>query len=224
MYKKEFVQIVFFTAVVFAVVAGAGWFAVHQLQQNSLLLAIDTLPGLLDVSAAEMRANENWQTMGRLLKTHNSAEQAQLIREVTRNQSDTAWQNYEANIYDNADRQSFQAMMILRSNYFQVREQFFDLVTAGKFDEASGLFRGDLSRGFNAYHATVKKLFSYNAQLGQTRGDAILKSAKYAPWVIAGLCVLVFVLGWILGVRFAIGAGGARPHPAPHSHAQVPLK
>jgi hypothetical protein len=93
--------------------------------------------------------------------------------------------------------------LLVRSNYLQGCEAYFDMLSAGKTKEASDFFYGELSRSFQNYNETVKKLFDYNMRQGMDRGQTILNTANYAPWIIAGLSVLVFVFGLVLGLRFA---------------------
>ena len=93
--------------------------------------------------------------------------------------------------------------MLVRSNYVQGAQRFLDLVTAGKMDEASAFFNGELSRSFQGYNDAAKILFDYNVRQGMDRGKIILDTANYSPWIIAGLSVLVFGFGLALGMRSA---------------------
>jgi hypothetical protein len=69
------------------------------------------------------------------------------------------------------------------------------------------MFWGDQSRRFQTYDAAVKKVFDFNVQQGLSRGRTIINSLHYAPWAVAGLCVLVFVFGLTIGLRSALGGG-----------------
>jgi hypothetical protein len=207
MYKRELLTVSLFAAVTFLLVAGAGWFAVDRLHQTSKMLVIDTLPGLVDAGLAEERLHENRHVMHEMLAPHSAAERAQMIRLVTTNSVEDLWLNYAGSVYAPEDRENYQAMLLVRSNYLQTLPPFFDLVTAGKLAEAATLFYGDQSRSFQSYDAAAKKIFDYNVQQGFHRGKSILNSLQYAPWLIGGLCVLVFLLGLALGLRSGLGGG-----------------
>jgi len=43
------------------------------------------------------------------------------------------------------------------------------------------------------------------------RGKRILASARYAPWAIGGLCVLLFGFGLVLGLRSGLSGKQWKP-------------
>jgi hypothetical protein len=203
-------------AAIFLAVAGAGWFTVRELHEYSSKLVEDTLPGLVDTGLAGERMHDNRHTMHEMLFPHTAAERAQMIEQVKTNSTDALWQDYTASIFEPADRQNYQTAMLTRSNYLQGCNQFLDLVSAGKIDEATVLFNGDLSQRFQRYNAAAKNLFDYNMWQGIGRGKIILETATYAPWVIAGVCVLMFGFGLLLGLRLVLsGAKLNRRQPGP---------
>ena len=203
MFRRELFIAGALTAAIFMAVAGAGWLTVRELHETSRMLVVDTSPGLVDVGLAEQRMHDNRHTMHEMLFPHTAAERAQMIQQVKTNSTEPLWQDYNTSIFEPADQQNFQTMMLVRSNYIQGSQRFLDLVTAGKMDEASALFDSELSRNFQGYNDAAKKLFDYNVRQGMDRGKIILDTANYAPWIIAGLSVLLFGFGLVLGVRFA---------------------
>jgi hypothetical protein len=203
-------------AAIFLAVAGAGWFTVRELHEYSSKLVVDTLPGLVDSGLAGERMHDNRHTMHDMLFPHTAAERAQMIQLVKTNTTDPLWRDYSASIFEPVDLQNYQAMMLARSNYLQGCDQFLDLVSAGKIDEATVLFNGETSRRFQDYNAAAKNLFDYNMRQGIDRGKIILETATYAPWVIAGVCVLMFGFGLLLGLRLVLsGAKLTRRQPGP---------
>jgi hypothetical protein len=148
--------------------------------------------------------HDNRHTMREMLFPHTAAERAQMIEQVRTNGTDALWQDYTASIFEPADRQNYQTTMLARSNYLQGCNQFLDLMSAGRIDEAAVLFNGELSRKFQDYNATAKNLFDYNMRQGIDRGKIILETSTYAPWVIAGVCVLMFGFGLLLGLRLVL--------------------
>jgi len=201
MFQRELFIFLSLAAAIFLAVAGAGVFAVHDLHETSRKLVLDTLPGLVDAGLAEERMHDNRHTMREMLFPHTAAERAQMIELVTTNSPEALWRDYAGSIFEAEDRQNYDAMIQTRSNYLQSCEQFVGLVAAEKMDEAVALFNGDLSRRFQNYNDAAKIVFDYNVRQGMERGKRILTSTRYAPWAIGGLCVLLFGLGLVLGLR-----------------------
>jgi hypothetical protein len=207
MFQRELLIVTTLAGATFLLVAGTGWLAVGKLHETSKMLVIDTLPGLVDAGLVEERVHENRHLMHEMLLPHTPAERARMVQFVTTNNTQPLWRDYQDSIYSPEDRQNFQAMTLVQSNYLQTVPPFLDLVTAGKLDEATTVFFGEQSRRFQGYDAAIKKVFDYNVQQGLARGKTILSSLRYAPLAVAGLCVLVFVFGLTLGLRSALGGG-----------------
>jgi hypothetical protein len=207
MFQRELLIVGTMAAAIFLLVAGAGWVAVRELHETSRMLVVDTLPGLVDAGLAGERMNDNRRTMREMLASHPAAERAQMIEQVKTNSTEALWHDYATSIFEPTDQQNYQTMMLVRSNYLQGCEHFLDLVAAGKMDEATTLFNGELSHNFKSYNESAQTLFNYNVQQGIDRGKTILNSAIYAPWIIAGSCVLAFGFGLALGARFVLSGG-----------------
>jgi len=207
MFQRELLIISAFAAAVFLTVAGTGWVVVWKLHVTSQWLVVDTLPGLVDAGQAGERIHDNRHTMREMLFPHTASERSQMIELVQTNTCETLWHDYATSIFEPEDRQNYQAMVLVRANYLKSCNQFFKLVQTGKIDEASALFYGELGREFQQYNDATKGLFDYNVKQGIDRSQAILKTTRYAPWIIAGLCVLIFTFGLALGLRSGLSSG-----------------
>ena len=206
MYRKEFLVITLVAVVLFLAVAGAGWSAILKLQNTSKMLVVDTLPGLVDTGQAIERMNDNRRTMFGMLNARTGAERAQLLALVRTNSTDTLWSDYTTSIFEPEDRQNYQAMVLVRSNYLQGCEAYFEMLSVGKTNEASNFFYGDLSRNFRSYNEAAKKLFNYNVRQGKDRGEIIIHITSFSLWVIAGVSVFLFVIGLFFGMRYSLFA------------------
>jgi len=208
MFQRELIIIFSLVTAIFLVVGGASWYAVRELHESSRMLVADTLPGLMSAGLAEECIHDNLQMMREMLSPHTASERAQLIEEVKTNSPDAFWHEYESSIFDKMDQQNYQKLVVVKSNYLQTVQQFLKLVTTSKIDEASALFSGELSARFEKYNEAAKKVFFYNVRQGIVRGSSVLKTTRYAPWMIGGMCILVFALGLALGLRS--GLSGAK--------------
>ena len=207
MFQRELLIVMSLATAIFLGVAGSGWFMVRELHETSKILVVDTLPGLVDSGLAEERMHDNRHTMHEMLNPHTAAERALMSEQVRTNSTEALWKDYSDSIFEPEDRTNYQAMIPVRSNYNQYCEQFLILVKADKMNEATTLFSGDLARQFQCYNNATKKIFAYNVRQGIARGKSIIAALHYGPWEIGGLCVLTFVIGLLLGLRFALSGG-----------------
>jgi len=193
---------------IFLLVAGAGWYSVRELHKTSVKLATETLPGLMSAGLAEQRMNQNRFLMRQMLGAQTAARRAQMIEQIKTNRMEGLWQDYTNTMVETVDREHYQIMMQARSNYAQGCQSFFDLMLMAKTNEAAALFWGDLSKAYQDYNTAARALFDYKSQQGIARARTVLVTTTYSPWLIAGLCVLMFVFGLLLGVRFLLSGGG----------------
>jgi hypothetical protein len=204
MLQRELLIILLFVVAIFLGVAGTGWFAVQRLNQTSRQLVLDTLPGLEEAGLAEESIHESRHVMREMLFPHTAAERLRMSAFVETNTAGGEWQKYADSIFEPQDRQNYEAMMLVRSNYLQTVPKFLDLVRAGNMDQASSYFYAEQGRLFQNYLTAVTAVFEYNVAQGSVRGQSILNATHYAPWTIGALCVLVFVFGLALGLRLAL--------------------
>jgi hypothetical protein len=207
MYRRELLFIGALALAVFLTVGAAGWLTVRELHETSRRLVVDTLPGLVDSGLAAERMHDNRHVMYELLFPHTAAERALMVAQVKTNSTDALWQDYATSVFDATDQNNYQVLTLVRSNYLKGCDEYFKLVSAGKMDEASVFFNGELSRNFQSYNDAAKEMFNYNVRQGIRHGKNILNTASSAPWFIAGLCVLVFVFGLVMGLRHSWSGG-----------------
>jgi hypothetical protein len=204
MFRRELLMVGTLAMAIFVLMAAAGWWTVRELHESSRMLVVDTLPGMTDAGLANERMNDNRRIMRDIFSANTTAERAQIIEQIKTNSTQALWRDYASSIYEPADLHNYRIMMLARSNYLQSCEKFFDLVSSGKMDEASAFYNGELGRSFQRCNDAAKNLFNYNVQQGQARAQKILASFQYAPLAMAGLVVLIYGLGLILGMRSAL--------------------
>ncbi len=207
MFRKELLIIGSLLTVLFLAVAGVGWYAVWTLHETSRMLVVDTLPGLVDAGLAHERMHDNRHAMHLMIMVPTDVERTRLIEMVKANSTDALWQDYANSIFQEDDRNNYQAMMSVRSNYLASADKFLGLVKTSQLTAAQVLFEGDLARQFQSYRTAVKTLFDYNAQQGVNRSKVITRDIGCAPWLISGLCLLIFIIGFVFGLRSAWGGG-----------------
>ena len=204
MFRKEFYLV---NGVAVLIFAAATWVAWHQLQllrENAKMLAIDTLPGLVDTGSAIQMLNDNQHTIQLLLQTHIAAEQAAFMAQIRTNNTEPFWKDYANSIFSVEDGTNYGQAMSVRQSYLQAREQLFALISAGKVQEAATFNEQKVLPLFCEYRNHAEQLFAYNVRLGTARQQQILAGVTHTPLTIGLLAMLTFVFGWLLGLRSSL--------------------
>ena len=136
MFKRELLIVALVLSTLVLATAGAGLYAINALNQIAENIVIDTLPGLATAGMATGRMNDNRHTMREMLVAKTGAECEQLMKQLEANRTDALWRDYEKSINESKDRNNFQNMMLVRSNYIKGYEKFCGLVLAGKIGRA----------------------------------------------------------------------------------------
>ncbi|MEI8287861.1 MAG: MCP four helix bundle domain-containing protein [Verrucomicrobiota bacterium] len=210
MFKRELLIVALVLSTLVLATAGAGLYAINALNQIAENIVIDTLPGLATAGMATGRMNDNRHTMREMLVAKTGAECEQLMKQLEANRTDALWRDYEKSINESKDRNNFQNMMLVRSNYIKGYEKFCSLVLAGKKSEAESFYNGEFFRQFSAYNTAAKCLFDYNVKQGVVRGNSLMRATAFAPWLIGVFCVPLFIIGYALGLRTSLSGGGGK--------------
>jgi hypothetical protein len=203
MFRKELSILGGIVIVIFLAVAGSSWYAARALQQTAAMVALDTLPGLVDAGAAISRMRENWLRIHLVLQTTDTSARAALINYVRINSTEGLWRDYGHSAYSEQAKQGFQALAAARSAFLGRRDEFLELAAAGRQDEAATILEKDLTPLYAQYDRKAQALFAYNARVGRERGATVLEYARFAPFAISALALFMFLLGTLFGWRFA---------------------
>ena len=121
--------------------------------------------------------------------------------------------NFSQAIFDEADRERFDALVQHREKYRQIRQQVFALREEGRQPEARALLKGWLWPAYLEYTRAAEKLFDNNITLGKARGQSILRVCTITQLVVTVVGIAVFVGGFLapfIVVRYG-GASRVRP-------------
>lgn len=212
MFRKELIILVCVACVVFGVVAGIATLAVGVVQRDADRVARDTLPGLVNAGQAIERLHENWFNTLRLSGIESAADRAQIIASIEANSTEKLWQRYRDSIYDSRDSMLFESMIASRVNFLKARSKYFELVLAGRMDEAQKLFESSLATSAKEYQRGSRDIFAFNAGEGQERADRIIRLSRWTPGVVGFLCVGALLVGFFLGFKASMGAFSSAAH------------
>lgn len=224
MFRREFYLINGLAVLIFAAAVWLVWQQLQPLRENARMLAVDTLPGLVDTGLAIQLLNDNQNAVQRLLISRSAAEQAACIAQVRTNSTEPFWQDYAASIFSLEDKANYDQAMSVRQSYLQAREQLFALMSAGKFQAAAALNDQKVLPLFSEYRNHARQLFAYNVRQGTERQQQILAGITLIPLIIGLLVLLSFGFGWLFGLRCGLGGlriPGVRPAAKAENNAVI---
>ena len=203
MYKKDLGRFILGALLVFLVVAVIGFLSVNSLKREALLVARDTLPGLINAGNANNLMEDNFLRSLSLADLKTAEERDTYLQqiELASKRTEFYMKEYEAAIFSDEDRANFQKLMETRKQYDAVRLQFFDLVRKGNQDAALAFFKASVMPAYDKYNTAGNNLFDYNVKVGKTRGEKILMLSCVTPIVVGLFGVAIFIVGALVGFR-----------------------
>jgi hypothetical protein len=206
MFRKELFLLCSAAALVFILVALAGSFVSHTIQQEASRIAVDNLPGLVDAGEALLRTEENWLRVHLLGIADQSADRTALIQQIHNTSTEPLWRDYQRFVFEPEDQENYNRMLADRKEFIKVREVYLKNVLAEKpAVETEALFKSSVEPAYQRYKASSEKLFAYNSSSGRERAAKVLRLARAAPWVLGGFGMVIFALGVLFGMRTAFG-------------------
>lgn len=188
---------------IFLLVASASWLVGRAVQAEATEIAQDTIPGLANSAAALSVMQENWLRVHLVGHLGTAAERAALVQKVRANSNDELWRQYGQAVFSTDDRRNFEAMLAARTNYLDLREEFFTHILAGRLAEAQALQESRLSPAYERYKTASQSLFVNDARLGRERAAKVMRSSGIMPFIFGAFGVVVFGFGVLVGLRGA---------------------
>ena len=201
--------------VTLAIVGAVGFFAVHQLKVEARQIVTDTLPGLSYGGQINAGLSDNFIKTLLAIHTDNPAERATYLKEIDEGTQKVTvnLQHYAESIFDEADRERFDALVQHREKYRQIRQQVFALREEGRQPEARALLKGWLWPAYLEYTRAAEKLFDNNITLGKARGQSILRVCTITQLVVTVVGIAVFVGGFLAPFIVVRYGGASRVKP-----------
>ena len=203
MFRKELLLLGVVATLVFLSVAGMAAWMTRTVAHDARMLALDTLPGLVNAGEALNVMDQNWEKITSLTAVPTVQARSNVIQEIQGRTTQEFWSNYEQSIYDPTDRQLFAKVQAARAECRQLTQQFFDLVNNQRLEESRQLLAGRLTPAFSAYRSEVVKLFQMNKAFGEQRAERIRAISRWLPLAAGLSSIVVFGLGFLLGLRGA---------------------
>jgi glycosyltransferase involved in cell wall biosynthesis len=190
------------SALILCIIGAVGFLSVNHLKSDAQLIVEDTLPGVSDAGAANSAMAESFNRVLLSLMAE-TPEERQHYREELNTYDQRASESLEAykqSIFSDDDRVNFARLLEKRRNYQRVRDGILALIDSRKQAEAMSLYKTSLVPAYRGYKDAGEVVLEYNTQQGKTRGEAILKICTGTQYVVAGIGILLFVVGFVIGL------------------------
>jgi glycosyltransferase involved in cell wall biosynthesis len=190
------------SAVLFLLIGTAGFLSVNHLKSNAQLIVEDTLPGISDAGAANASMSESYNRLLLSLMAESPEELRRYRKELDEfsQRASDSLDAYRSSIFSEDDRVNFNRVLELRKTYQDLRAQILALIDSHKQAEALALYDRALVPAYHEYKTAAEVLLEYNTRQGKIRGEAILKLCTGTEYVVAGIGILLFIVGFIIGL------------------------
>jgi hypothetical protein len=176
--------------------------AMLPLMREAKLVVTDTLPGL--VYGAEMNSTMDDNFVRLLLMTEPQFrnELDGLVKQIEHDtqQNEAVISKYRESIFDEADRESFEAFEAQRDAYIAMRREFIAGLQAHP-STANVELKSTLLPAYQKYRDAGRELMKYNARIGQERSAHIQNFVIYAILFTLIAPLLIIFLGIVLGIK-----------------------
>ncbi len=190
------------SAVILLIIGAAGFLSVNHLKADAQLIVEDTLPGLSDAGAANASMAESFNRVLLSLMAETPQERQRYRNELNdfSQRTSEALDAYGKAIFSEDDRVNYKHVLELRKKYHGIREQILTLIDSQKQAQALALYKNSLVPAYQDYKAGVELLLEYNTRQSKTRGEAILKICTGTQYAVAGIGIVLFIVGFIIGL------------------------
>jgi glycosyltransferase involved in cell wall biosynthesis len=185
------------------VLIGAGGFlSLRHLKSEADLIVNDTLPSLSFTGEANASLAAAFNRTLMYLLADTEQERARFRNETEKYSNQTAFNltAYEKTRFSPKEKALLNTALKARQEYIQIRKRIFELADQGKKPEAIALCNRELLPAFLRYKESIYNAFEYNVQEAKTRGQSITTVCTITQWAVAIIAVLIFIIGFLIGM------------------------
>ena len=160
------------------------------------------MPGLSYAGEANASMAEAWSRTLLLVLTDNAKRRAQLQKEIDSFSQLTSLRldAYKKAIFFREDQALFDKVLERRAEYLAIRDRATALMESIRRQEGIAMYEAELLPAYGRYKEAGDKLFDYNMREGEGRGQTIMTVCTVAEFVVAGIAILLFILGFLFGL------------------------
>jgi len=182
-------------------VAALGILSLTALKDEARLIVTDTLPGLSYAGEANAYLADSTRTL-LFIVTKDEEKRVKLHEEISALSGRTSsyLEKYKASILSEDERSRYMAVVVARAEYFAVRNRILLLAEAGQMEKSLAMFKDSLIPTQARVKQAGDGLLEFNRHQAEHRGQRIMTICTVTQIVVAGAFVLIFFLGFSLGV------------------------
>jgi glycosyltransferase involved in cell wall biosynthesis len=179
-----------------------GFVSLRHLKSEATRIVRDTLPGLSYAGEANSSLAQAFNRTMVLLMTDDAAERVALKNEIERfSLQTTAYLDaYSNQIFAQEDQENYEQLLRRRTEYFQVRAATITLAEQNNRPQVVEKLQRELVPAYQKYKEAGDKLFEFNMRQGNARGLNIMRVCTYTQWIVAAIGMVIFVIGFFIGV------------------------
>jgi methyl-accepting chemotaxis protein len=183
-------------------VGALGFMSLSHLKQEASLIVRDTLPSLSYAGEANTSASGAFNRTLTFLLAENAEQRAQFRKDIaSRNQATSrSLEAYKREPFSSGEQALYDQVLKRRTEYLQLRERIFELADRNQRTQAIDLCNRELIPAYTQYRDSLTQLFEFNVREGQHRGETIMRVCTITQWVVAGIGVLIFAIGFLIGL------------------------
>jgi glycosyltransferase involved in cell wall biosynthesis len=162
----------------------------------------DTLPGLTYAGEANASLSQSFNRCLLSVLSDDSSERDRLRKEVQEYSARTTdcLEAYRGQIFSPEEQHLYKEMIQLRQGYFAVRNELFTEEDAGNRQRVLALCSQRLLPAFEQYKAAGDRLFAFNVQQGQYRGELIMRACSLTQIILSCVAGCIFIGGLLVGM------------------------
>jgi glycosyltransferase involved in cell wall biosynthesis len=182
-------------------VAALGFSSLTLLKGEARLIVKDTLPGLAYAGEANAYLADSTRTL-LFIVTQDREKRAKLHEEINSLSGRTSsyLERYKASILSEDERSLYREVVKARAEYFLVRDRILSLAETGRVEEALAQFKEALVPTQTRVKQAGDALLEFNRHQAEQRGQRIMTICTVTQMVVAGAFVLIFFVGFSLGL------------------------
>lgn len=191
-----------FVGIVLFMIGTAGFLSVEKLKHHARAIVEDTMPGLSDAGAANSSLAQSLNQTLLMLTAATPQERAAYRKELDAysEQTSASLNLYQQTQFTGPEQGIYSRLMEERQRYHEVRNQVLNLIDQQKQAQALKLCNDAMLPAYREYKAAAEKLLQFDIQQGKSRGQSILGICLITECVVAGIGMVLFVAGFLIGI------------------------
>jgi glycosyltransferase involved in cell wall biosynthesis len=179
-----------------------GFLSLSHLKQEASLIVRDTLPNLSYAGEAIAGASSAFNRTLMFLVSEDGEQRVQFRKDVeARNEATTRFlEDYQRVVNSSVEQTLFEQVLKRRADYLHLRDRVFELADNNQRTQAIEVCNRDLFPIYRDYRDSLNQLFEFDVRQGRARGETIMRVCTITQWMVAGIGVLIFAIGFLIGL------------------------